>query len=107
MNAGKLDPSTLANPTGPTRRTTSTSPSDPSDPSSYTYAHSLSNELISTRSAHVKTNTEEFAGLLGRACPAGVYEYTEGELVINSQVCSPSVKMTSMILIRMAELHSL
>ncbi|KZT22901.1 hypothetical protein NEOLEDRAFT_1180484 [Neolentinus lepideus HHB14362 ss-1] len=51
------------------------------------------------RRAHVRRNTEEFAGLLGRACPAGVYEYVEDEaaakeagwngkaLVINSQNC--------------------
>ncbi|KAG6875665.1 hypothetical protein C0992_002897 [Termitomyces sp. T32_za158] len=53
------------------------------------------------RRDHVQVNTEEFAGLLGRACPAGVYEYVEAEkgdraaeeegwkgtkLVINSQV---------------------
>src|SRR5262249_21708488 len=49
--------------------------------------------------AHVQKNVGEYAGLLGRACPAGVYEYVdagenEGELgawegkklVINSQV---------------------
>ena len=48
----------------------------------------------------MKRNVEEFAGLLGRACPAGVYEYVDVEggsgvedgtwngkkLVINSQV---------------------
>ena len=54
-----------------------------------------------TRSAHVKKNVEEFAGLLGRACPAQVYEYVPDEgkagteemggyngtkFVINSQV---------------------
>lgn len=55
------------------------------------------------RAAHVRTNVSEYAGLLGRACPAAVYEYVdvepgsvEGEeagggwggkkLVINSQV---------------------
>lgn len=54
------------------------------------------------RREHVKVNVEEFAGLLGRACPAGVYEYVDDEaskseeadgegwggkkLVINSQV---------------------
>lgn len=53
------------------------------------------------RRAHVKKNVEEFAGLLGRGCPAGVYEYVEQDgtaekvedegwdgkkLVINSQV---------------------
>lgn len=51
----------------------------------------------SARAAHVKTNVEEYAGLLGRACPAAVYEYVEAEgsdadavgqkLVINSQNC--------------------
>ncbi|QRW13163.1 Electron transfer flavoprotein-ubiquinone oxidoreductase, 4Fe-4S [Ceratobasidium sp. AG-Ba] len=30
------------------------------------------------RREHVKINTEEYAGLLGRACPAGVYEYVDG-----------------------------
>ncbi|KAH8831941.1 hypothetical protein DL96DRAFT_1667924 [Flagelloscypha sp. PMI_526] len=56
--------------------------------------------LKSTRRNHVKVNTEEFAGLLGRACPAGVYEYVDADatggdgteyggkkLVINSQNC--------------------
>ncbi|KIL68429.1 hypothetical protein M378DRAFT_879939 [Amanita muscaria Koide BX008] len=51
-----------------------------------------------TRIEHVHVNVEEYAGLLGRACPAGVYEYVEAEksdsdswagkkLVINSQNC--------------------
>lgn len=55
------------------------------------------------RSAHVKTNVEDYAGLLGRACPAAVYEYVDDDgpdgtpekggyggkkLVINSQVSS-------------------
>lgn len=51
-----------------------------------------------TRIEHVHMNVEEYAGLLGRACPAGVYEYVEAEksdsdswagkkLVINSQNC--------------------
>jgi electron-transferring-flavoprotein dehydrogenase len=26
---------------------------------------------------HTKKNVEDFAGLLGRACPAGVYEYVD------------------------------
>lgn len=51
------------------------------------------------RAAHVNTNVSEYAGLLGRVCPAAVYEYValeEGEkgedavghkLVINSQNC--------------------
>ena len=53
------------------------------------------------RTAHVKANTEDYAGLLGRACPAAVYEYVDDDgpdgleanggyngkkLVINSQV---------------------
>ena len=63
-------------------------------------------EEIKRRQNHVRVNVNEYAGLLGRACPAGVYEYVadesesgsgkaegEGEgwkghkLVINSQVC--------------------
>jgi electron-transferring-flavoprotein dehydrogenase len=53
-----------------------------------------------TRERHIHTNVGEYAGLLGRACPAGVYEYvpvegnsnSEGtwnghKLVINSQNC--------------------
>jgi electron-transferring-flavoprotein dehydrogenase len=54
------------------------------------------------RSDHVRKNVGEYAGLLGRACPAGVYEYVDQEgaevgngegwkgkkLVINSQVCT-------------------
>jgi len=48
-----------------------------------------------TRMEHVRVNVEEYAGLLGRACPAGVYEYVPSEdtenggskLVINSQNC--------------------
>jgi len=60
---------------------------------------------IKRRQNHVRVNVNEYAGLLGRACPAGVYEYVadesesgsgkagEGEgwkghkLVINSQNC--------------------
>lgn len=53
----------------------------------------LANEA---RAQHVKTNIGEYAGLLGRACPAAVYEYVDSEdgeegswqgkkLVINSQ----------------------
>jgi electron-transferring-flavoprotein dehydrogenase len=61
-------------------------------------------ETLSARSTHVRVNTSSYAGLLGRACPAGVYEYVnceEGDvagteegggwgghkLVINSQNC--------------------
>jgi len=57
-------------------------------------------EEAGKRTEHVKRNVEEFAGLLGRACPAGVYEYVNldggssagdgswdgKKLVINSQV---------------------
>jgi hypothetical protein len=61
-------------------------------------------EEIKRRQDHVRINVNEYAGLLGRACPAGVYEYVvdesesgnrkerDGEgwggqkLVINSQV---------------------
>jgi electron-transferring-flavoprotein dehydrogenase len=32
------------------------------------------------RRKHVQQNVEEYAGLLGRACPAGVYEYVETEV---------------------------
>ncbi|KAG8721657.1 hypothetical protein FRC09_007574 [Ceratobasidium sp. 395] len=67
-----------------------------------------SEEATEARHKHVKTNVEEYAGLLGRACPAGVYEYVDGgiepgkpvpegkeeeagyggkKLVINSQNC--------------------
>ncbi|OSX58125.1 hypothetical protein POSPLADRAFT_1071371 [Postia placenta MAD-698-R-SB12] len=59
-------------------------------------------EDAEVRRAHVRANVEEYAGLLGRACPAQVYEYVEDEgstqaaesegwggkkLVINSQNC--------------------
>ena len=56
-------------------------------------------EEQATRTKHVQVNVGEYAGLLGRACPAGVYEYVPAEgqpdsegswnghkLVINSQV---------------------
>lgn len=56
-------------------------------------------EEQATRKRHVQVNVGEYAGLLGRACPAGVYEYVPAEgqpnsegswnghkLVINSQV---------------------
>ncbi|KAF8148389.1 hypothetical protein B0H34DRAFT_736775 [Crassisporium funariophilum] len=53
---------------------------------------------IERRRKHVQANVGEYAGLLGRACPAGVYEYVQDEekseegwnghkLVINSQNC--------------------
>jgi electron-transferring-flavoprotein dehydrogenase len=58
-------------------------------------------EDSSVRREHVRVNVGEYAGLLGRACPAQVYEYVDDEasqepdgegwsgkkLVINSQVC--------------------
>ena len=60
-------------------------------------------EEIKRRQDHVRINVNDYAGLLGRACPAGVYEYVVDEsesgnkkeeregwgghkLVINSQV---------------------
>jgi electron-transferring-flavoprotein dehydrogenase len=53
-------------------------------------------EDTALRKLHVQRNVSEYAGLLQRACPAGVYEYIEDEtaadgwnghkLVINSQV---------------------
>ena len=55
-------------------------------------------EDLSLRREHVRRNVGEYAGLLQRACPAGVYEYIEDEavskeegwdgkkLVINAQV---------------------
>ncbi|KAF8752264.1 Electron transfer protein-ubiquinone oxidoreductase, 4Fe-4S [Rhizoctonia solani] len=67
-----------------------------------------SEAAVKARHEHVKTNVTEYAGLLGRACPAGVYEYVDGgiepgtpvpegkeeeagyagkKLVINSQNC--------------------
>lgn len=67
-----------------------------------------------TRCEHVRVNVGEYAGLLGRACPAGVYEYVDQEgaevesgegwkgkkLVINSQVgyCG-TIKVTNIPLI--------
>ncbi|KAG6908453.1 hypothetical protein DXG01_004536 [Tephrocybe rancida] len=50
-------------------------------------------QRLEGRERHVKENVGKYAGLLGRACPAGVYEYVpasedarEHKLVINSQV---------------------
>ncbi|KIM64616.1 hypothetical protein SCLCIDRAFT_610523 [Scleroderma citrinum Foug A] len=37
------------------------------------------------RREHVKRNVGEFGGLLGRACPAGVYEYVDDESATDSQ----------------------
>ena len=54
------------------------------------------------RATHVKVNVAEYAGLLGRACPAAVYEYIDDEgkdgkeesggwdgkkFVVNAQLC--------------------
>ncbi|OWZ73153.1 hypothetical protein AYX14_01409 [Cryptococcus neoformans] len=49
------------------------------------------------RASHTKINVEDYAGLLGRVCPAAVYEYADAEgsevdavgkkFVINSQNC--------------------
>jgi len=57
-------------------------------------------ESSERRKEHVRVNVQEYAGLLGRACPAGVYEYVDDEdgssgkegwggkkLVINAQNC--------------------
>ena len=64
--------------------------------------HGHEEELAAAaRTQHVKTNVGEYAGLLGRACPAGVYEYVDAEkgeagswegkkLVINSQASRDS-----------------
>ncbi|CAG8666314.1 9717_t:CDS:2, partial [Acaulospora colombiana] len=54
-------------------------------------------EAAQARVHHIKVNVGEYAGLLGRACPASVYEYVDAEpgeegswegkkLVINSQL---------------------
>lgn len=42
---------------------------------------------------HVKTNVETYAGLLGHACPAGVYEYVEDEVCVNT-ICTGVRKLT-------------
>ena len=34
------------------------------------------------RRRHVEVNLTEYAGLLGRACPAGVYEYVGAEVCV-------------------------
>jgi len=64
----------------------------------------MQTETTERRREHVQKNVEEYAGLLGRACPAGVYEYVDDEdgsaqragegwggkkLVINAQVRAP------------------
>ena len=63
------------------------------------------------RTEHVRRNVEEFGGLLGRACPAGVYEYVDVEggsgaeggswngkkLVINSQVRELVLRFTRVL----------
>ncbi|KAI0037014.1 FAD/NAD-P-binding domain-containing protein [Vararia minispora EC-137] len=64
----------------------------------------LATETPDRRRGHVQKNVQEYAGLLERACPAGVYEYVDDEdgsaaaagegwdgkkLVINAQVSPP------------------
>ena len=69
------------------------------------------------RVEHVKKNVGEYAGLLGHACPAGVYEYVDAEsgeegsyegkkLVINSQV-QPNLGFNELLADHRIELHSL
>jgi len=73
-------------------------------------------ESSERRGEHVKVNTEEYAGLLGRACPAAVYEYVESEggssgvekkLVINAQVCDLRICVLAVLAYSRIELHSL
>lgn len=78
-------------------------------------------ETKEVRKEHVKRNVGEFAGLLGRACPAQVYEYVEDEasqgadgegwggkkLVINSQVRTILCVTGFSALTVIAELYSL
>ena len=74
------------------------------------------------RREHVRVNVNEYAGLLGRACPAQVYEYVEDEashghdgegwdgkkLVINSQVSSHFISIVSLFnACNVIELYSL
>lgn len=57
-------------------------------------------ETPGAKAAHTATNVGEYAGLLGRVCPAAVYEYVDAEaadadaegkkFIINSQNCSTS-----------------
>ncbi|KZO99245.1 hypothetical protein CALVIDRAFT_561634 [Calocera viscosa TUFC12733] len=42
--------------------------------------HLRLNPGVDARKKHVKENVEEYAGLLGRACPASVYEYVEQDV---------------------------
>lgn len=41
----------------------------------------LLDNIKQRRREHVKINVDEYAGLLGRACPAGVYEYVDVEVL--------------------------
>jgi electron-transferring-flavoprotein dehydrogenase len=73
------------------------------------------------RRQHVRENVGEYAGLLGRACPAAVYEYVDDEssvgmdgegwggkkLVINSQVRFASFASEPSVQRGMLELHTL
>lgn len=56
----------------------------------------LLEESEEDRKEHVRVNEDKYAGLLGRACPAGVYEYVDHQLVINSQV-----SLSSFLIIRL------
>jgi electron-transferring-flavoprotein dehydrogenase len=40
----------------------------------------VADKVKQRRREHVKINVDEYAGLLGRACPAGVYEYVDAEV---------------------------
>lgn len=93
-------------------------------------SHSTEGDTEEARQArrdHVEQNVRDYAGLLGRACPAGVYEYVdqpetkEGEklkvedegwggkkLVINSQVrASWYSRRHRLLIVLLPELHPL
>lgn len=46
-------------------------------------------KAIKARHEHVKVNVSEYAGLLGRACPAGVYEYVDGGVEAGASSTTP------------------
>ncbi|KAA1474478.1 FAD/NAD-P-binding domain-containing protein [Dentipellis sp. KUC8613] len=50
-------------------------------------------ESTEARKNHVKVNVTEYAGLLGRACPAGVYEYVDVEEGSSDQAASDGKKL--------------